>query len=235
MPPTNRRNYYRVLYVQPEAPVEVIKASYRALMGTLRRHPDLGGDHDQAVLLNEAYAALTDPARRAAYDAVYSVRRLRTGSGGAQAPSTAAAAPEQEAPLLACPVCTEALPPRVTRDTRCRTCGSPLALPPRSAGSGQELFGRRGSARRDKNHSAVMRLGWPGKEWPVRWRDLSLSGLSVFTPQPVRPGAVIRVLDPALDAVARVVSCRASGPAYAVHAHMITADFLHLSRNAGGA
>ena len=36
-----RRNLYRLLHVQPEAPPEVIKAAWRALMSTLRAHPDL--------------------------------------------------------------------------------------------------------------------------------------------------------------------------------------------------
>lgn len=44
MPPAERRSHYRLLYVQQEAPVEVIKAAYRALMATLRAHPDLAGD-----------------------------------------------------------------------------------------------------------------------------------------------------------------------------------------------
>ena len=42
----NRRNLYRILHVQPEAPLEIIKASYRSLMTKLKLHPDLGGDHD---------------------------------------------------------------------------------------------------------------------------------------------------------------------------------------------
>ena len=37
----NRRNYYRLLHVQPDAPTEVIKSSYRTLMRTLKRHPAL--------------------------------------------------------------------------------------------------------------------------------------------------------------------------------------------------
>ena len=61
----NRRNYYRLLHVQPDAPGEVIKASYRTLMQKLRQHPDLGGDDCNAALLNEAYAVLTNPERRA--------------------------------------------------------------------------------------------------------------------------------------------------------------------------
>ena len=61
----NRRNFYRILQVQADAPVEVLKASYRTLMQRLKMHPDLGGDHGQAALLNEAFATLTDPATAA--------------------------------------------------------------------------------------------------------------------------------------------------------------------------
>ena len=63
-----RRNHYRLLHVQPEAPQEVIKASYRTLMTRMRMHPDLGGSHEEAALINEAYAVLSDPERRAEYD-----------------------------------------------------------------------------------------------------------------------------------------------------------------------
>ena len=64
----DRVNYYRLLHVRPDAPAEIIKASYRTLIHTLRRHPDLGGEHGQAALLNEAYSVLSDPSKRRAYD-----------------------------------------------------------------------------------------------------------------------------------------------------------------------
>ena len=64
----NRRNYYRLLQVQPDAPFEVIRASYRALLKELRMHPDLGGDHWNAKFLNEAYSTLSDRDSRSAYD-----------------------------------------------------------------------------------------------------------------------------------------------------------------------
>ena len=35
----NRRNYYRILRVQPDAPLEVIKSSYRTLMTKLGLTP----------------------------------------------------------------------------------------------------------------------------------------------------------------------------------------------------
>ena len=65
---SNQRNYYRVLHVQPDAPTAIIKASYRTLMQTLKAHPDLGGEHWDAGVINEAYRVLSDPARRQRYD-----------------------------------------------------------------------------------------------------------------------------------------------------------------------
>ncbi|UCH80563.1 MAG: J domain-containing protein [Nitrospiraceae bacterium] len=67
----NRRNYYRILQVQPDAPMEIIRASYRTLMRDLMQHPDLGGDHWNASIINEAYATLSDSVKRNEYDRKY--------------------------------------------------------------------------------------------------------------------------------------------------------------------
>ena len=64
----NKRNYYRVLFIQPDAPLEIVQASYRTLMQKLRAHPDLGGDDWNASVINEAYDTLSDPEKRADYD-----------------------------------------------------------------------------------------------------------------------------------------------------------------------
>ena len=64
----NRRNYYRILHVDRDAPPAVIQASYRTMMHRLGMHPDHGGDAAMAVLVNEAFATLSDPVKRAAYD-----------------------------------------------------------------------------------------------------------------------------------------------------------------------
>jgi DnaJ-class molecular chaperone len=66
----NKRNYYRILYVQPDAPTALIRASYQTLMQKLRQHPDLGGRHWNASIINEAYRVLVDPEKRDAYDRV---------------------------------------------------------------------------------------------------------------------------------------------------------------------
>lgn len=63
-----RTDYYHLLHVQPDAPFEIIRASYLALMRDLKMHPDLGGEHFNAALLNEAYETLSDSVRRAEYD-----------------------------------------------------------------------------------------------------------------------------------------------------------------------
>lgn len=64
----NRRNYYRVLQVQPDAHFEVIRTSYLTLLRKLKQHPDLGGDNWNAAILNEAYHTLKDEKKRAEYD-----------------------------------------------------------------------------------------------------------------------------------------------------------------------
>lgn len=64
----NQRNYYRILQVQPDASLDIIKSNYRTLLQKLHLHPDLGGEDWNASLINIAYATLRDPKRRAAYD-----------------------------------------------------------------------------------------------------------------------------------------------------------------------
>ena len=63
----NQCKYYRMLHVQPDAPVEVIRARYRTLMQRLQQHPDPGGEHWNASLINEAHDALVDEDRRRLY------------------------------------------------------------------------------------------------------------------------------------------------------------------------
>lgn len=63
-------NYYKVLQVDPSADPEVIAAAYKRL--AVRNHPDTNGSSADAKArmqaLNEAYAVLSDPVQRAAYD-----------------------------------------------------------------------------------------------------------------------------------------------------------------------
>ena len=65
----NKRNYYRILHVQPDAPVEIIQSSYLTLMQKLKAHPDLGGEEWNATIINQAYQVLKDNEKRKDYDA----------------------------------------------------------------------------------------------------------------------------------------------------------------------
>lgn len=64
----NQRNFYRILQVQPDAPLDTIKNNYRTLLHKLRLHPDLGGTHQIASSINLAYSTLKNPIKRAKYD-----------------------------------------------------------------------------------------------------------------------------------------------------------------------
>jgi curved DNA-binding protein CbpA len=61
-------DYYAILQVHPLAHAEVIKRAYHAILGVLGAHPDHGGSHEYAVLVNEAYAVLSNPELRHVYD-----------------------------------------------------------------------------------------------------------------------------------------------------------------------
>lgn len=63
-----RRDYYRLLQVDPSAHPEIVRAAYRTLLRVLGKHPDLGGTEDEARTIVEAYGTLGNPERRHAYD-----------------------------------------------------------------------------------------------------------------------------------------------------------------------
>jgi hypothetical protein len=209
----NRRNYYRILFLQPEAPPAVIRASWRALMHTQRGHPDLGGDHATAALINEAYAVLSDPEWRRAYDRLIDVTRLRTGTptrpgdGGA-----ARGAPPRQDPsawrrACCCPMCRQALPAELRGDTRCGRCDAPLSPSPHPTATGRELFGRRATPRRTRGDDAALIVDWRRPGIGARLIDLSLGGAGLAAAVPVPAGTAVRVVTGALDAVAHVVAC----------------------------
>lgn len=60
-------DYYSILAIRPDASQEQIRTAYRRL--AKRHHPDVGGQSVDFHAVQEAYDALSDPARRRAYDA----------------------------------------------------------------------------------------------------------------------------------------------------------------------
>lgn len=196
----DRPNLYRILHVQPDAPAEIIRSSYRTLMTKLRRHPDLGGDHLTATLINEAYAVLSDPAKRAAYDE--QCRAAGDEAGRDRPPEPAAPAPS---PL--CPFCGTAhgFAGRIHATATCTTCNSPLAPAVRERAD----TGQRAISRVPGRRPLTYFTGWPGQgPFPGESRDISPQGISFVANSPLVVGRVIKVDCEPLLALAKVLACQ---------------------------
>ena len=212
----NRRNFYRILHVDRDAPPEIITASYRSMLSTLRLHPDLGGDHEGAVLINQAYAVLRDPIKRAHYDLSLPPRRAQRR-----------AAPPVPTPAVAisrCPFCHAPWTSVTTRTLRCTTCDSPLTPVSRTSGNA-ELFGRRALPRLPKEARLVIYPQWPHAGVPATLRDLSPVGISLVTTLATRPGQVLKIASAVIAGVAQIVSSDPQHEGFAVRALLLSAEF----------
>ena len=176
----NRRNYYRILHVQPDAPTEIIRMSYLTLMQRLKMHPDLGGDTAQAALINEAFATLMDPARRQAYDRTLARDRAMPGyrsdpaHRGDETPK--ASAPRAPNPY-ACAFCgtSFARADASRKDARCTFCNSPLSPAARYDG---QTSARRAIERRERRMPLTYYLSWPQQPgYMAVTEDVSPNGL----------------------------------------------------------
>jgi curved DNA-binding protein CbpA len=223
---SNRRNYYRLLHVQADAPPEVIKASYRALMTV--HHPDVGGNHETAALLNEAYAVLSCADRRAAYDikrAAKAGQQQGAGAPSGRAPDASGARAAGGASARAgCPFCRLQLPAVVHTDSRCLRCRAPLASV-RRPGDPARHAERRAMPRVTKSDWGLLHIDWPSEIVDVRMRDVSLDGISVYCGVALPIGRTIRVVGESLDVVGELVSCRRVAKVHTLHARLLTALF----------
>ncbi|PLW66612.1 DnaJ domain-containing protein [Pseudohalioglobus lutimaris] len=220
----NTLNYYQVLHVAPDAPREIIRASYRALMQKLRMHPDLGGNSDTAVLINEAYSTLTDPSQRAAYDQA----RHRTAMKPAvhrESLDAQSALPGSTADLH----CVFCKAPRLLEPGQkptggdCENCQSPL---PGSRHSIRAEDGRRDISRVPKDQILAYWTHWPQKRpFLARSSDISLSGMKFNCDQPLPMNQVLKIESRTLCATARVVRCYADGTRWGVGVQFLSLGF----------
>lgn len=225
----NRRNYYRILHVQHDAPTAIIQTSYRTLMQRLRAHPDLGGDHWNAALINEAYAVLTDPVRRAAYDKEFKARgggqtaAAAAGQPGMSVPVPGAAVmPPESRPAGACGFCRAPLNSNAAAEGMCPNCGSPLEPALRRH---LETSGKRSIGRLDRQFRLKCWNRWPGRPFSAETRDISLNGVQIASQQPAYAGDFWKVECDAFDAIIRVIAAEPPG---ADHCWRIRAEFATL-------
>lgn len=176
----NRRNYYRVLQVQPDAPPEIIHASYRAIMRELRRHPDLGGSASDAAILNEAFDTLSDPVRRAAYDEELFLKYTKQTGTYTKRPLT---------PAL-CPICKRALSRKPEPGEICLTCQTPL-LSDSSRSSPQA--NNRVLARTKSSDQISYYSTWPGKPGQGRMIDFSPKGMRFICDEKLLPQTILKI------------------------------------------
>jgi hypothetical protein len=189
----NRRNYYRLLQVQPDAPTEIIRAAFRTLMLKLKHHPDLGGSTMDAVELNEAYEVLTDPKRRAAYDKELYLRYTKR----AEAPN--------KSPLITvfCPVCKRPLARKPQPGDRCASCQSPLQS---EKPTDHKRAYQRALARTKRDDKVFYYTTWPGKPQQGRMIDFSPQGMRFICAERISPGTVLKIRSQLCDASGTVTN-----------------------------
>lgn len=229
----NRRNYYRILHVQPDAPLEVIRSSYRTIMQKLRAHPDLGGDEWNAALINEAYAVMTEAEKRAAYDATLQHATIHLGSersDSGRQPEASPAPSDFSSGQVRCTFC-DALQQRtgVYRvEDHCVRCNSPLVpVVPLML----ENTCKRAIARVATHSDVEFFSRWPQTP-PHRGAivDLSLNGIGIHASLVLSIGTVIKLDSFLLSATARVVNCL-SPYGKRGRVHQLGAEFLTLEFN----
>ena len=202
------RDYYQVLHVSRDAPLEIIRASYRMLMQRLRNHPDLGGDPATAALINEAYAVLTDVERRQEYDARLTILAQVAEGAVEEEPAPAPAEPIRSLdPYRECVFCEapHEYGKFIEVETGCDTCGSPLyTADPRRI----EPADQRAVARIDKRQSITFYTTWPQHRGHTGiTEDISLNGLRFVTKAELQEGQRIKIVSEVVEAIAHVTNC----------------------------
>lgn len=186
----NRRNYYRILKVQPDAPAEIIQASYRTLMRELKIHPDLGGSTSDASIVNEAYRTLSDPERRAAYDKKIKATRFHRTTSASDSDSASSDA-------AICPFCKKPLTPKARAGKICPVCSVPL---PSFQQPNLDRERRRTIARMKKNDRIVYSYSWPETPKNGTMIDLSPKGMRFLCSEKLSTGTVLKITAPLLKA-----------------------------------
>ncbi|MGI9272750.1 MAG: J domain-containing protein, partial [Woeseiaceae bacterium] len=206
----DNRNYYEILHVGRNAPAEIIRSSYRTMMQQLKHHPDLGGDAATAAIINEAFAVLNSPDKRAEYDAKLDIfAKLADGIPEQSAEQEPVAEPARILdPFRECLFCESPhfLGKQIEVDASCRACESPLAI---AEGLQADSADQRAVARIDKSQAIIFHTHWPQRHGIAgQMEDVSLTGLRFSTQHSLEEGQRLKITSNALQAIAHVTHCR---------------------------
>lgn len=209
-PKSVSRNYYDVLHVSRDAPLEIIRGSYRTLMQRMKHHPDLGGDAATAALINEAYAVLSNAEKRAEYDARMDVM-ARVAEGFADVdpqPDAPPPGPEPRVRMLdwsrQCVFCEtpHGYGRNIELEMACQTCESPLSAAERHR---MESEGQRAIERVGKRMRVSYYTHWPQPSaYSGYVEDMSLNGLRLVARQDLVEGQRIKIVSDVVEAIAQV-------------------------------
>lgn len=221
----NRRNYYRVLQVQPDAPDVTITASYRTLK---QNQPQ------DSALLDEAYRILSNPAARKQYDTIFSSYTLRGKKSAATNPDLpiVANAPAAVVSFLEtnritnlsyCFFCNTPYVPQTGyyQHEICLECASPLHALPQSHFESS----RRWLERIPVTGEFLFYLFWPSKPAIGIFQDLSPAGVRFATNAMLNPKDIVKIDAPNFQAIAEVTYTQHEKTGLSVGTRFITAIF----------
>ncbi len=208
-------DYYKILHVQPDSPLAIIKASYRTLMQTLQQHPDLGGDNTQASLINEAYSVLRDAKKRADYDAA----RLQAEQSNPARPAKHSYQ-NDDSTSSNCYFCDAGFKPEAM-PARCQRCLAPLSSTSEN---------NRAIVRVSKTESMHYFSSWPGQATAAKIKDISPDGMSFYTEESLPLSHIVKIKTDSFSATATVKNCRAQ-QAHGKWVQIIGVAFLNISFN----
>ncbi len=206
----NHRNYYQILHVQADAPKEVIRSSYRTMMQKLKMHPDLGGNHDDAAVVNEAYKVLMNDTARAQYDAGLSSKQTSKPHAektkhpnDTNQPSRKNSYADNKQQCVFCNA-PHNMGSNIGPDDICPKCESPV-FPAKKQST--KVCDKRTIERINKEWSVKFFHSWPNAQAHTgKTRNVSLNGMQLLTTESLVISQVIKLISNELDVVAIVVN-----------------------------
>jgi curved DNA-binding protein CbpA len=224
----NQRNYYRILQIQPDAPIAVISASYQTLSKS---------SPQDIALLDEAYQTLSDPRSRQQYDAQFAASNFSYRSAekptqastslikgeGNKFSSRLTAESYQTVITHYCSFCKTPYIPQTNgyQSENCGECASPLFVLQQE----NLTSPRRTTMRINFKGKFIFYPFWPSIPYQGLFQDLSPTGIRFLTKRSVDLRDIIKIDAPNLQAVAEITHQRNEGKKNSVGARFVTVKF----------